>query len=190
MPRQNASHMPRAAGPVLPLPSPPMPVFFRPYCTSSGCVFNKERGFVARGDDIFDPVHDVVTAKEILANPLSWQSHHIPSPPISVSTGREKPRRLASSLRRYHGVTVDVSIAEILYDVEPSSAYHMMTVAEKLGVDVSRECIVCKECCDSRMDEMHIWPSLAQSIPQIRQKSLKNAAGRRRRNMCGIIISS
>ncbi|KAJ7886497.1 hypothetical protein B0H13DRAFT_1889215 [Mycena leptocephala] len=90
---------------------------------------------------MFDPLNNVATAKKILTNHLIWGNHHIPSPLISVSTSLEKPLRLAGSMKRYHGSNVDVLIAEIFYDVEPSSAYHMMKEAKKLGVDVPRKCV-------------------------------------------------
>ncbi|KAJ7503882.1 hypothetical protein B0H11DRAFT_1905767 [Mycena galericulata] len=129
----------RTTAPLLPPPPLLIPAFFRAYCTRSGCVFDEESGFLAQdGDKIFDPSNNVATAKEILTNHLEWSNHHIPSPLISVSTSREKPRRLSGAMRRYHGANVEVFIAEIIYDVKPSSAYHMMSTAGRLGVNVSR----------------------------------------------------
>ncbi|KAJ7496256.1 hypothetical protein B0H11DRAFT_2000316 [Mycena galericulata] len=116
-----------------------MPTYFRAYCDRSGCVFDEEKGFLAQNPSmIFDPSKDALEAEEILTAHLDWRNHHIPSPLISVSDSRDKPRRLAGATRKYyHGESVDIFIAEICYEVKPSNAYHMMSTAKMLGVKLS-----------------------------------------------------
>ncbi|KAJ7257613.1 hypothetical protein C8J57DRAFT_1234761 [Mycena rebaudengoi] len=120
-------------------------VVYRAYCTLSGCVFDNREGFVAkRRRHDFDPSNNALTANRILTDHLDWSNHNIDSPLISVSTTWDKPHWLAESMRKHwerKHHKVETFIAEISYDVQPSSAYHMMSTAKRLGVEVPPWCI-------------------------------------------------
>ncbi|KAJ7062272.1 hypothetical protein C8F01DRAFT_1137055 [Mycena amicta] len=120
-----------------------MPTYFRAYCTRSGCVFDEEKGFVAKNTSkTFDPYKGADQAKEILIDHLVWANHHIPSPLISVSTGQGKPKSLLRAMKKFHGEhsAFDIFIAEIRYEVKPSNAHHLMSTAAMLGATVSQLC--------------------------------------------------